>query len=58
MREWRDNLGIVHREEIGELVRCKDCIHQFWCIIYEAHKEDLDIQEWYCSDGERKHDES
>lgn len=54
VKEWYDNLDILHQKEIDELVRCGDCIHQFWCSIYQAHKESPDIQEWYCADGERK----
>lgn len=28
--EWRDSLGILHQEEVRELVRCKDCKWSRW----------------------------
>ena len=52
--EWRDSLGILHQEEVMELVRCKDCIHQFWCTIYQTHKDNLNMQNYYCADGEKQ----
>ena len=27
IREWRDDLGIVHRDEVSQIVRCKNCIY-------------------------------
>ena len=59
IREWRDDIGIIHRDEIGELVRCGDCIcirderlravGLVYCKKYRKVKKETD----YCSCGER-----
>ena len=59
IREWRDDLGIIHRDEIDELVRCGDCIHTrgerprivglVYCEEHRMVKNETD----YCSYGER-----
>ena len=30
IREWRDDLGIVHRDEVGELVRLEKGLKMLW----------------------------
>lgn len=30
VREWRDDLGIVHRDEVGELVRLEKGLKMLW----------------------------
>ena len=59
IREWRDDLGIIHRDEVGELVRCGDCIHTcgertrfigwVYCKEHRMVKRETD----YCSYGKR-----
>ena len=53
VREWRDDLGIVHRDEVGELVRCQNCIY------YLGHMEYCECDHFaedsgYCYSGKRK----
>ena len=59
IKEWYDNLDILHQKEVGELVRCGDCIHQrgerpriiglIYCKEHKMVKSEND----YCSYGER-----
>jgi hypothetical protein len=59
IREWRDDLGIIHRSEVSELVRCGDCIYTYgerprvvglvYCKEHKMVKSEND----YCSYGER-----
>ena len=59
IREWRDNLGIVHRDEVGELVRCGDCIYTLGSprelvgFVYCQHCHKHMWENAYCSYGER-----
>ena len=59
IREWRDDLGIVHREEVGELVRCGDCIYTYGerprvvRLVYCKEHKMVKSEQDYCSCGER-----
>lgn len=59
VKEWRDELGIVHRDEVGELVRCGDCIHQLgerpriYGFVYCHYYHKIKSEKAYCSYGER-----
>lgn len=47
--------GAVKQEVVGELVRCKDCIH--YNAGFECLKEGYGIEyssDYYCADGERR----
>ncbi len=53
VREWRDELGILHQERVGEIVRCRDCIY------YLGHTEYCECDHFaeddgYCHDGKRR----
>ena len=52
VREWHDDLSILHQEEIEELVRCRDCIY------YLGHEEYCECDHYardngYCHHGKR-----
>ena len=53
VREWRDELGILHQKRVGEIIRCRDCIY------YLGHTEYCECDHFaeddgYCYDGKRK----
>jgi len=55
IREWRDDLGIVHRDEVGRIVRCKNCIY------YNGHETYCDCDHFakengYCFYGDEGDD--
>ena len=52
VKKWHDDLGILHQEEVSELVRCKSCIH------YRGHEEYCECDHYardngYCHYGKR-----
>ena len=59
VKEWRDDLGIIHRSEVSELVRCGDCVHR--CgerprivgLIYCKEHKMVKSEDDYCSYGEK-----
>ena len=58
IREWSDDLGIIHRDEVSELVRCGDCIHtrggrpRFVGLVYCKEHRMVKSENDYCSYGE------
>ena len=53
---------MTSRNELAEVVRCKDCIHSekcvephtdYWCELYEFYQ----TPNWFCADGEEKQDD-
>ena len=60
IREWRDDLGIVHRDEIGKLVRCKNCTWSKWSKRDKCYKCHCHIPiftvlpDGFCDKGEEK----
>lgn len=54
--------GTIKQEIVGELVRCKDCIHYENGFCYNPNTYDDEktrgntIPNWYCADGERRED--
>ena len=59
VKEWHDDLGILHQEEIEELVRCGDCIYTLGSprelvgFVYCQHCHKRMWEQAYCSYGER-----
>ena len=58
VKEWHDDLGILHQEEIEELVRCGDCIHnrgeqpRVVGLVYCKKHKMIKSEQDYCSSGE------
>ena len=58
VKEWYDDLGILHQEEIEELVRCGDCIHtcgerpHIVGLVYCKEHKKVKSEQDYCSSGE------
>ena len=59
IREWRDDLGIVHRSEVSELVRCGDCVYTYGerprivGLIYCKEHKMVKSEDDYCSYGKK-----
>ena len=59
IEEWYDNLDILHQKEVGELVRCGDCIHtrgerpRIVGLVYCKEHKMVKSENDYCSYGER-----
>lgn len=53
--------GVLKQEIVGEIVRCKDCVHHnnapqtmyVWCECVDG----LLPKDWFCADGERRDDD-
>ena len=58
VKEWHDDLGILHQEEVEELVRCSDCIHtrgerpRIVGLVYCKEHKKVKSEQDYCSSGE------
>lgn len=53
IKEWYDDLDILHQKEVGEIVRCRDCIY------YLGHTEYCECDHFaedngYCYSGKRR----
>ena len=59
IKEWYDDLGILHQKEIEELVRCGDCIQTYGerprvvGLVYCKEHKMVKSEQDYCSCGER-----
>ena len=57
VREWRDDIGMIHQKEIGELIRCAECEWYNGDGEY-CSNDHFAVADGYCNYGKRSYDKS